>query len=81
MATLPRPAIASGGAPDAAADPLAGCRAEVASCTRCGLHAGRRAPVWGEGPAQADLMLVGEAPGYREDRDGRPFRGATADLL
>jgi len=56
-------------------------RDEVAACMRCGLRPGCRAPVPGEGDAGAALMLVGEAPGYREEREGRPFRGAGGDLL
>jgi len=53
----------------------------VASCTRCPLHKVRRNPVPGEGPSDAPLMLVGEAPGAKEDEEGRPFVGRAGQLL
>ncbi|NPA07280.1 MAG: uracil-DNA glycosylase [Chloroflexi bacterium] len=53
----------------------------IRSCTRCPLHRTRRNPVPGEGPADAAVMLVGEAPGYYEDRSGRPFVGAAGRVL
>jgi uracil-DNA glycosylase family 4 len=56
-------------------------RGEVESCTRCGLHATRTRAVFGEGDAGADLMFVGEAPGYHEDQQGRPFVGQAGKLL
>ncbi|RLI09598.1 uracil-DNA glycosylase [Candidatus Bathyarchaeota archaeon] len=55
--------------------------AEIASCTRCPLHASRKNPVPGEGDLDAELMLVGEAPGRWEDEKGRPFVGAAGKLL
>lgn len=54
---------------------------QVAGCTRCKLHEQRRNLVFGEGAADADLMFVGEAPGAREDALGRPFVGASGQLL
>ena len=54
---------------------------QAASCTRCGLHAGRSTVVFGEGSAAADLVVVGEAPGQEEDRTGRPFVGRAGKLL
>lgn len=54
---------------------------EIAACNACALASGRTATVPGEGPASAKLMLVGEAPGAREDREGRPFVGASGTLL
>jgi uracil-DNA glycosylase len=54
---------------------------EVRSCTLCGLAAGRTRAVPGEGPADAKIMLIGEGPGYNEDRQGRPFVGASGQLL
>ncbi|MGH9076397.1 MAG: uracil-DNA glycosylase [Acidimicrobiales bacterium] len=51
------------------------------SCVRCPLHRGRTQVVFGEGPAGATLMVVGEAPGEAEDRLGRPFVGRSGQLL
>ena len=53
----------------------------AASCTLCGLHAGRSTVVFGEGNAAADVVVVGEAPGQEEDRTGRPFVGRAGQLL
>jgi len=54
---------------------------EVRGCRRCGLHAGRRNPVVGEGSLDATAVFIGEAPGRREDETGRPFVGAAGRLL
>lgn len=54
---------------------------EAASCTRCRLARGRTQVVYGVGNADAELMLIGEAPGYHEDRQGEPFVGAAGQLL
>jgi DNA polymerase len=74
--------------PEAAAHPgedretaLAALAAEVSACTRCGLHATRRQTVFGDGPADARLVFVGEAPGAEEDRQGLPFVGPAGQLL
>jgi len=56
-------------------------RALVARCRLCGLGAGRTHPVFGEGNPNADLVFVGEAPGYHEDIQGRPFVGRAGALL
>jgi uracil-DNA glycosylase family 4 len=56
-------------------------RAEVLGCTRCRLAEGRTTVVFGEGDRDADLLVVGEAPGYEEDRQGRPFVGPAGKLL
>lgn len=53
----------------------------VASCTRCPLYATATNPVPGEGNPNADLVVVGEAPGATEDEQGRPFVGAAGQLL
>ena len=55
--------------------------AEVARCTRCLLHQGRTKAVPGEGPEDADIMFIGEAPGFHEDQQGRPFVGAAGKFL
>ncbi len=54
---------------------------EATGCTRCRLHEGRHNVVFGEGNPQAELVVVGEAPGYEEDRTGRPFVGPAGKLL
>jgi uracil-DNA glycosylase family 4 len=54
---------------------------EASSCVRCALHAGRTQVVFGSGSPDADLVLVGEAPGFHEDREGRPFAGRALELL
>jgi DNA polymerase len=54
---------------------------EAAGCIRCALHAGRTQVVFGAGDPEADLALVGESPGFHEDRAGTPFAGRARDLL
>ena len=54
---------------------------EVRACTKCGLHATRTQAVPGVGPCPADVMIVGEAPGFNEDRQGLPFVGPAGKLL
>ena len=53
----------------------------VRNCTDCPLASGRTHAVPGEGNPQADVMFIGEAPGFQEDRQGRPFVGAAGKLL
>ncbi len=53
----------------------------VAGCTKCALAAGRTQVVFGSGSASAELMFVGEAPGFHEDKQGVPFVGAAGKLL
>jgi len=54
---------------------------QVAGCTRCRLHEGRTQVVFGNGSPDADLMFVGEAPGFHEDKQGVPFVGQAGKLL
>ncbi|MBD0354270.1 MAG: uracil-DNA glycosylase [Rubrobacteraceae bacterium] len=54
---------------------------EALGCTKCGLCHSRTQVVFGEGPLNAELFVVGEAPGFNEDKEGRPFRGASGMLL
>ncbi|WP_414469752.1 uracil-DNA glycosylase [Methanobacterium sp. ACI-7] len=55
---------------------------EVAStCIQCPLHESRTKVVFGEGPDDAKVMLIGEAPGKNEDETGRPFIGMAGRLL
>jgi uracil-DNA glycosylase len=56
-------------------------RREVEECGRCALGETRTRAVFGEGDPDADLLFVGEAPGYHEDQQGRPFVGAAGKLL
>ncbi|MGI9953488.1 uracil-DNA glycosylase [Moorellaceae bacterium AZ2] len=56
-------------------------RHRVQVCQACGLRRTAKNIVLGEGNLQADLMLVGEGPGAREDQLGRPFVGAAGELL
>ena len=53
----------------------------IKSCTRCPLGSSRLNAVPGEGNVDADLMFVGEGPGFDEDRQGRPFVGRAGQLL
>lgn len=54
---------------------------EALGCTRCGLCHSRSQVVFGDGPLNAELFVVGEAPGFNEDQEGKPFRGASGMLL
>ena len=65
----------------AAATELHAYRDAVADCTRCPLAGGRTQVVFGSGDPAADLMFVGEAPGFHEDKQGVPFVGAAGKLL
>ncbi len=53
----------------------------VTSCHACPLSAQRTRAVPGEGPVDAEIMFIGEAPGYYEDQQGRPFVGAAGQFL
>ncbi len=64
-----------------ATEELARIAAEVNVCTLCKLHHGTIKAVPGEGPADAKIMFIGEAPGFNEDRQGRPFVGAAGKFL
>jgi DNA polymerase len=63
------------------ASKLAAYAAETSACTRCRLAAGRTQVVFGSGHPDADLMFVGEAPGFHEDQQGVPFVGQAGKLL
>jgi DNA polymerase len=64
-----------------AAERLATLEASMKDCRRCPLAQTRTRVVPGEGPVTAELLFVGEAPGYHEDRQGRPFVGPAGQLL
>lgn len=53
----------------------------ASTCTRCRLAAGRTQVVFGVGSPSADVMFIGEGPGYHEDKQGEPFVGAAGQLL
>jgi uracil-DNA glycosylase len=55
--------------------------AETRVCTLCPLHEGAHSAVPGEGPARAEIMLIGEAPSYVDDRRGTPFSGPSGAFL
>ncbi len=54
---------------------------EILHCKKCKLHQYRRRPVPGEGNIRSEVMLIGEAPGEKEDEQGRPFVGPAGQLL
>ena len=56
-------------------------QAAVAGCTRCGLHRTRTQTVFGVGDPRARWLVIGEAPGAEEDRQGEPFVGRAGQLL
>lgn len=62
-------------------DTLAELRRKAAGCTACELYAEATQTVFGEGPARARILLVGEQPGDSEDREGHPFVGPAGKLL
>ena len=53
----------------------------VSQCNDCALHLGRTNTVPGEGYHSAEIMLIGEGPGAREDQEGRPFIGPAGQFL
>jgi DNA polymerase len=55
--------------------------AEAADCTKCRLAQGRTQVVFGVGDPEADVLFIGEAPGFHEDKQGEPFVGAAGQLL
>jgi len=54
---------------------------EISVCTKCILSKSRTKAVPGEGPENAQIMFVGEGPGFHEDKQGRPFVGAAGQFL
>ena len=54
---------------------------EVSVCKKCTLHKTRKRSVPGEGPANAEIMFIGEGPGFHENEQGRPFVGAAGKFL
>ncbi|HZJ25058.1 MAG TPA: uracil-DNA glycosylase [Anaerolineales bacterium] len=64
-----------------AEETLAKIAREVSVCTKCDLHKSRKKAVPGEGPVQAEIMFIGEGPGFHENEQGRPFVGASGKFL
>src|SRR5439155_12490385 len=64
-----------------AAESIAALRAEAADCRACPLWKDATQTVFGEGPSRAQLMLVGEQPGDKEDLAGKPFVGPAGNML
>ena len=62
-------------------DDLNKVASEVRVCPKCPLAATRTKAVPGEGPHNAEVLLIGEGPGYHEDKQGRPFIGASGQFL
>jgi len=60
---------------------MAQISAELATCQKCTLYHSRKKSVPGEGPANAELMFIGEGPGFYENEQGRPFVGAAGQFL
>ena len=56
-------------------------RLRIQTCTSCPLHKTRNKSIFGEGNKNAEILLVGEAPGSEEDKSGRPFIGRSGKLL
>lgn len=65
----------------AAEEVLAQVAKEVAVCQKCTLYHSRKNAVPGEGPAEAEIMCIGEGPGFYENEQGRPFVGAAGKFL
>ncbi len=63
------------------ADELAALEQEVSACPLCDLSRTRKRAVPGEGPVDAEVMFIGEGPGFNEDQQGRPFVGPAGRLL
>jgi len=68
-------------APRGGAAALQKVRDDLGDCRRCPLASGRNRLVFGVGDPEADLVVVGEAPGYHEDQQGEPFVGAAGQML
>jgi DNA polymerase len=54
---------------------------QIVVCTKCELQRSRKKAVPGEGPTQAEIMFIGEGPGFHENEQGRPFVGAAGKFL
>src|SRR3990172_4647708 len=64
-----------------AEDTLTQLAKEISVCTKCALHRSRKQAAPGEGPTHAEIMFIGEGPGFHENEQGRPFVGAAGKFL
>jgi uracil-DNA glycosylase len=64
-----------------AEETLAQIAKEVSNCQKCALYHSRKLSVPGEGPANAEVMFIGEGPGFHENEQGQPFVGAAGNFL
>lgn len=64
-----------------AEETLAKLAEEISVCTKCVLHESRKKSVPGDGPADAEIMFIGEGPGFHENEQGHPFVGASGKFL
>jgi DNA polymerase len=64
-----------------AEETLAQIAKEVSTCQKCVLYRSRKLSVPGEGPANVEVMFIGEGPGFHENEQGRPFVGAAGNFL
>ena len=62
-------------------DMLAELSKEIITCKRCPLHLTRNKPLVGEGTTNVNIMMIGEAPGYNEDLQGKAFIGKAGAIL
>lgn len=60
---------------------IASIQQEAMGCTKCPLSQGRTQVVWADGNLDSDILFIGEAPGFHEDQQGKPFVGAAGQLL
>src|SRR5687767_15913249 len=67
--------------PDPSIVDIATLRAEALECQRCRLAETRTQVVWADGNLDSDVLFIGEAPGFHEDKQGKPFVGAAGQLL
>jgi DNA polymerase len=85
QAHSPKPAVsvrsAAGAGANVSSLDWAALRDNVLNCTRCPLHESRTQGVFGTGDIEADWLIIGEAPGADEDRQGEPFVGQAGRLL
>lgn len=81
IAAPARPAAAPSAAAGSKKERLAALEAQYKNCLACPLSATRTQVVFGTGNPDAKLMFVGEAPGFEEDKQGKPFVGAAGQLL
>jgi DNA polymerase len=79
--TVPATAAPPSAEAPAPTDSLDSIRADIGDCQRCKLAPSRSTIVFGSGNPSAELMFVGEAPGYEEDQQGLPFVGPAGQLL